>query len=262
MIPKIIHYTWFSGEPFPAQVQECIDSWHYHMSDYRFVLWNAERISDIDSPWLQECIAERKWAFASDFVRVYAVYHYGGIYLDTDCRVFQSFDPLLTHTAFIGREWSIHADTHPNEQYLTSHCFGAVPGHPFIKRCLEYYRDRHFILSTDPTLCHRLRYDELLMPFIQSELAKPFGYNPRPSVGHAVQTLTEGIAVYPSVYFDPYSLSSNTFCQHLCLGSWRDYQFLPDTVQTITLSYRIRYHIHQFLFKLFDRLGYIWVKKD
>lgn len=262
MIPKIIHYTWFSGEPFPPQVQECIDSWHHHMPDWQFMLWDADRIKDIDSIWLKECLQERKWAFASDFIRVYAVYHYGGIYLDTDCKVFQSFSPLLSHSAFIGREWTIHADTHPNEQYLTSHCFGAVPDHPFIKRCLEYYRDRHFILSLDSSLCHRLRFDELIMPFIQSELAKPLGYNPRPSAGMDVTVLSEGVCVYPSAYFDPYNVQPETYCQHLCLGSWRDYQFLPDTVQTVTLSYRIRYHIHEFLYKLFDRLGYIWIKKD
>lgn len=262
MIPKIIHYTWFSDDPFPDKVQECIDSWHRHMPDYEYVLWDAKRIRGIDSPWLHECIAERKWAFASDFIRVYAVYHFGGIYLDTDCRVFKSFNPLLQHLVFMGREWTIHADTHPNEQYLTSHCFGAVPGHPFIKRCLEYYKDRRFILSNDTTLCHRLRYNELIIPFIQSELAKHFGYNPRPSKGKVINQLEEGLIVYPSIYFDPYTIQPETFCQHLALGSWRDYQFFPDIVQRITLSYRIRYHIHESLFKLFDRLGYIWIKKD
>ena len=26
-IPKIIHYCWLSGEEFPADIKECIDSW-------------------------------------------------------------------------------------------------------------------------------------------------------------------------------------------------------------------------------------------
>ena len=31
MIPKIIHYCWFGGNPLPELAQKCIDSWaHYH----------------------------------------------------------------------------------------------------------------------------------------------------------------------------------------------------------------------------------------
>ena len=95
MIPKRIHYTWFSGDPFPPIVQRCIDSWHRYMPNYEFVLWDVERIEDIDSVWLKQCIAKKKWAFAADYVRLYAVYTEGGIYLDTDCMAYQSFDALL-----------------------------------------------------------------------------------------------------------------------------------------------------------------------
>lgn len=82
MIPKKIHYCWFSDEPYPDLVSQCIESWKKHLADYVFVKWDMNSIKDIDSVWLKECIKVRKWAFAADYVRLWAVYHEGGIYLD------------------------------------------------------------------------------------------------------------------------------------------------------------------------------------
>lgn len=62
MIPKIIHYTWFSGDPFPELIQECIDSWKKWMPDYDFKLWDMASVHDIDSVFLKEALKERKWA--------------------------------------------------------------------------------------------------------------------------------------------------------------------------------------------------------
>lgn len=258
MIPRIIHYTWFSGEPFPPKVQECIDSWHRYMPDYEFILWDAERIREINSEWLQECLAEKKWAFAADYVRMYAVAHYGGVYLDTDCLVFQSFDSLLSHTAFIGREWTIHHNWHRTHQYLTSHCFGAEKGNPFIISCLHYYDNRHFVTSQDITLPQELRYDMTLLPFIQYKLAETFGYDSRPSLDNQVLNF-ESITILPSSYFDPYKQSASTYCTHLCLGSWRS---ASRSTEKTTLSYRIKYHLNKYLFEMMDKLGYMIVKKD
>jgi mannosyltransferase OCH1-like enzyme len=84
MIPKIIHYTWFSDEPYPTNINECIESWKKHMPEYEFVLWDSNKIVDINNLFMQQALLEKKWAFASDFVRLYAVYNYGGIYIDTE----------------------------------------------------------------------------------------------------------------------------------------------------------------------------------
>lgn len=258
MIPRIIHYTWFSGDPFPSKVQACIDSWHRYMPDYEYVLWDADRIRDIDNDWLRECLSEKKWAFAADFVRMYAVAHFGGIYLDTDCLVFQSFDRLLSCYAFIGREWTIHHDWHRTHQYLTSHCFGAEKDNAFILSCLHYYDNRHFITSLDKTLPQELRYDMTLLPFVQHKLAEMIGYDPRPSLDNHIANL-DSVTIFPSFYFDPYKRSSSTYCVHLCLGSWRS---AIRSSEKITFFYRIRYHLNKFICELMDKLGYMIVKKD
>jgi len=172
MIPKIIHYTWFSGEPFPEKIQVCIDSWKEHLPDYELRLWDMEAIKSIDSMFLREALAEKKWAYAADYVRLYAVYHEGGIYLDTDVMVYRSFDDLLGERAFIGKENSVHFEGGFTAQYLSSHCFGAEKGHPFVKDCLDYFEDRHFVTSANVKLPQPLRYNFVLLPYIQAEIAR------------------------------------------------------------------------------------------
>lgn len=268
MIPKIIHYCWFSGNAFPAKVQECIDSWHRYMPDWEFRLWDAESIQSIDSVWLKECLLVKKWAFAADFVRLYALYIFGGIYLDTDCLVYRSFEPLLSHQSFIGQEWYIHIDCFTTHHYLTSHCMGAESGHPFVGRCLRYYDDRHFIRTQQSDLPDHLRFDQTLLPEIQKVIAQQyFGYDPRPSmaegypknlpmVGQDNSTLT----IYPFAYFDCYEKQQETFCRHLALGGWAD---IPQSTEPkVSLSYRIKYHLELWLHRWMEQMGYILTKKQ
>lgn len=258
MIPKIIHYTWFSGDPFPPDVQRCLDSWHLYMPDWEFRLWDRASVSHLDSSWLKECLSVGKWAFAADYVRLYALANYGGVYLDLDCFLLRSLHPFLMHGAFIGQEWYIHIDCHSTERYLTSHCMGAEPAHPFICQCLDYYTGRHFILSDNDSLPDRLRFDQTLLPFIQSEIAKRWGYDPRPSRSRQVQELREGLVVYPHHFFNFYRETSDSYCQHLAMGGWCDYKAER---QRVTLGYRIRYHIDDWLRRFFDRFGYILVRR-
>ena len=61
MIPKIIHFTWFSNDPYPEKIQRCMDSWKRVMPDYEIIHWDMNRIKDIDASFLREALAERKW---------------------------------------------------------------------------------------------------------------------------------------------------------------------------------------------------------
>jgi CDP-glycerol glycerophosphotransferase len=137
MIPKIIHYSWFSGEPFPDHIQKLMETWNEHLSDYEFVFWDAEKLSQINNTFANEAISVKKWAFAADFVRLYAIYTYGGIWLDTDIEIFKSFDPYLNNRVFIGREANFHG-YRPKVRWLTAHVFGAEKGHPYIKECMDF----------------------------------------------------------------------------------------------------------------------------
>lgn len=139
MIPKIIHFCWLSGDKYPPLLSQCMESWHKILPDYKFMLWDTNRFPLDQSVWVKEAFDNKKYAFAADYIRLYAVYNYGGIYLDCDVEVVKRFDDLLNLPYFIGGEaydfrWEIAA-------------FGAEKGCQWVKQCLDYYKDRHFILE-------------------------------------------------------------------------------------------------------------------
>lgn len=147
MIPKIIHYCWLSGDPVPAKLQKCMESWKKHLPDYEIMLWNFDRFPKDQSAWVAQAFDNRKYAFAADYIRLYALYKYGGIYLDMDVEVLKTFDPLLQlHTMLC---WQKGADG------LEVATFGAKKGAAWIADCLSYYDGRNFAmpdgtLSTTP----------------------------------------------------------------------------------------------------------------
>jgi mannosyltransferase OCH1-like enzyme len=83
-----------------------MDSWKKHLPDYEFMWWNFERFDKNSSLWVKQAFESKKYAFAADYIRLHALYNYGGIYLDTDVEVLKSFDDLLDLPYFIGKEYS------------------------------------------------------------------------------------------------------------------------------------------------------------
>ncbi|SDE87568.1 glycosyltransferase family 32 protein [Epilithonimonas hungarica] len=135
-IPKIIHYCWLSGDPFPSKIRKCIDSWKKYLPDYEIRLWDTQSFDLESSPWVKEAFQQKKYAFAADYIRLYALYNEGGIYLDSDVEVVKSFDDLLKLPYFACTE---------GENIIEAGAFGAVKGQSWIKNCLDYYEGRHFI---------------------------------------------------------------------------------------------------------------------
>lgn len=235
------------------------------MPDYELILWDAERAKEVQSQFVQEALSERKWAFAADVVRLYAVYTYGGIWLDTDVEVFKPFDRFLKHRMFIGKEITMYYQQDGNGRYmlgLTSHCFGAEDHHPFIKRCLDYYQDRHFVLSRDLSLPERLRYDMRLMPDMQACLADAeFGYFGSVKDIDQEDVLKEDIHVFPAIYFDipKYQSVKNAYAVHHAHGAWLpfNYKFTHDEVVTYhPLKKDLNYYMFTFLNKIMMKRGY------
>lgn len=258
MIPKIIHYTWFSGDPYPPLIEHCIESWKKFLEGYEFRLWNKDSISSIENPFLQEALSKRKWAFAADFVRLYALYHHGGIYLDTDVEVYKSFNSLLSYKAFIGRENSYHTDHRRMIAHLTSHCIGAEKGNQFIKSCLEYYKGRHFILSPEEWLPDNLKFDQKTLPYIQSEIATLQGYSPSRKVS-GIQIFGDDVHVFPYQYFDCHYRTKETYCRHMAMGGWRNRKSKEAHAE---LKNNIKRRAADMLHKVSGRLGFMLVKDD
>ena len=136
MIPKIIHLCWLSGDKYPAKIAKCIASWKKHLPDYEIMLWDTKRFDLNTSNWVKQAFEAKKYAFAADYIRFYALHNFGGIYLDSDVEVLKSFNPLLDLPYFVGAE---KAGT-PEAAIM-----GAEKGLPWIKKCLDYYSGRNFI---------------------------------------------------------------------------------------------------------------------
>ena len=103
-IPKIIHYCWLSENPVPEDMLRYMATWKEHLSDYEFIKWDFNRFDINSSVWVKEAFENKKYAFAADYIRFYALYHMGGIYLDSDVEVLKSFDDLLDLPYFVGAE--------------------------------------------------------------------------------------------------------------------------------------------------------------
>ena len=140
MIPKIIHYVWLGDSEKPESVKSNIANWRVKLPDYEFVEWNNDTISAVadKSVYVRESCEEKAWAFVSDYIRLWALWTQGGIYLDTDVEVLQSFDPLLHYESFVGKEAS---------ETICTAVIGAQKGCQWLQDSLIKYNDRHFILD-------------------------------------------------------------------------------------------------------------------
>lgn len=131
MIPKIIHYCWFGLKPKPKKFLYCIDSWKKMFPDYDFIEWNENKFDVYSHPFVKEAYEKQKFAFVSDYVRIYALSKYGGIYLDTDVEVCKSFDLLLKYRCFVSIE--------PDTNLISTCCIGMEKKHPLTEVILQYY---------------------------------------------------------------------------------------------------------------------------
>lgn len=212
MIPKIIHYCWLSGDPFPPLVEKCIDSWKLYMPDFKFICWTTENFNIESNRFVYEACKHKKWAFAADYIRLYALYNYGGVYLDSDVYVFKSLEPLLVNRAFSSIEYCVSSGTYSCN--VEAAIIGAEKGHPWIKDCLEQYIHRPFVLKDGS-------FNEVIIPKIVAQVLElKYGFVRKPYL----QNLQDGIAIYPPhvlvhAYLERNTLKE-TFAIHLCEGGW------------------------------------------
>lgn len=114
MIPKIIHYCWFGRGKMPKLALKCLKSWNKYCSDYKVICWNEDNFDINSNQYVKEAYESRKYAFVSDYVRLYALYNYGGVYMDTDVEVIKNIDKFLAEKAFTGFESETYVTTRNN----------------------------------------------------------------------------------------------------------------------------------------------------
>ncbi len=213
MIPKIIHYCWLSGDEFPPLFKKCINSWKKHLPGWEFRLWDKTCLEEINEPWVHEAYEAKVYSHASDYIRLYAVYKYGGFYLDGDVEVLKDLSPFIELDYVLSKENS-------DSGYIETAIFGAHAGNPYLKKCMERYHDRHFILD-DGSYDYKFLIPDIMMQCI------------------CEYTLLDNIAdfkssqstmqIFPPRFFGPKNYSTGKFDQltddsytiHHFRGSWR-----------------------------------------
>lgn len=191
------------------------------MPDYEIRCWDASDLAGIESRFARQAYGARKWAFAADYIRLYALYHHGGIYLDADVKVFRPFDRFLNHAAFASIESYDYCEDRTDKKYdywIDAAMLGATKGNPFIKDCLDYYRDRDFILKNGT-------FDQTVVCHIVADIAESrYGFN-RGVPYNQVQVLKDdAIIIYPSYVFSHRrgDIRIGTHAIHMFFGGWRD----------------------------------------
>lgn len=207
MIPKKIHYCWFGRGKMPELALKCIASWKKYLPEYEIKEWNEDNFDLNMYPYVREAYDNRKFAFVTDVVRLYALYHEGGIYMDTDVEVLKPLDAFLDCPAFSGFEDDVHVPTG---------IMASEKGGKWAEENLAYYDGRHFVneqgeldLTTNVTTI--------------TNYMLPYGLKQN----NTLQQFPGLITFYPKDYFCPKSyedgkiyLTDNTYTIHHFAGSW------------------------------------------
>ena len=207
MIPKIIHYCWFGGNPLPENVQKYIATWKKHCPDYEIKEWNEQNFDVHALPYVKQAYENRKWAFVSDVARLNALVTEGGIYMDTDVEVVRPLDSLLSDEAFLGFEGT---------QYIATNMMGCEAHHPFFKQFLDSYKNRTFV-KEDGSLDMTTNVEEITK-LLQQEYHLQMNGEEQ-TVGN--------VHIYPTDRFSPYDYingrikrTENTYTIHWFDKSW------------------------------------------
>lgn len=135
MIPKRIIYCWFGGKEKPENVQNCIKTWKSIMPDWEYLEINESNFDINYNKYVKNAYDNKKWAYVSDVARLWALYNFGGIYMDVDVLVYQPLDKFLFHEFFTGFE-QLH--------YPVTATMGAVKGNKLVKEMLDVYENKTF----------------------------------------------------------------------------------------------------------------------
>ena len=206
-IPKQIHFCWFGGNPKSEIIEKCIESWKALLPDYELIEWNESNFDIHACKYVEEAYERKKWAFVSDYCRIWALHTHGGVYFDTDVEVIR--DPGgIFDTPCVGFE---------SERAVNPGLVMACAKDDWLcAQMLREYNEDSFILPDGSnnyrTICDR-------MTFFLSEKGL--------RLDNTLQTVA-GYTVYPTEYFNPYNskkdrfeVTKNTVTLHRFLASWQ-----------------------------------------
>jgi len=207
MIPKIIHYCWFGGNPLPPLAVKCLESWKKFLPEYEIIEWNENNFPLADFIFAQQALENRKFAFISDVCRLYALDQMGGVYMDTDVEALKPLDDFLHLAAFSGFE---------NDDFVPTGIMASEKNGAWVRELLAYYDNRPFV-NADGSL------ETTSNTVIITEMMLQKGF----VMNNTFQHIEGYVSFYPNDYFCPKSyvtgnieLTKNSYCIHHFAKSW------------------------------------------
>ncbi len=216
MIPKTIHYCWFGRNPLPESAVKCINSWRKFFPDYEIKEWNEDNFDVNSIPYTAEAYKAHKYAFVSDYARFWILYHFGGVYFDTDVEVIKPMDDIIEKGPFMGIE-VVGTDKFESYPLVNPGLgIGAEPSMPFYQEMLDHYSSIRFLVSDN-------QQKEETVVFHTTDCLIKHELQP----GDRFQTIA-GISIYPSDFFNPFNdltgrlrKTDNTRSIHWYAASWQ-----------------------------------------
>lgn len=163
-IPKVIHYCWFGKKEIPEKNKRCIESWKKYCPDYEIIEWNEDNYDLKKNRYMYEAYRMGKYGYVPDYARIDLLYHYGGIYFDTDVELIKNIDELLYLEGFTSFE------EYPMVNFGGGS--GSIKGLRILEEILEYREKAVFVeqdggfnlltcgfYETSPLLEHGLKID-------------------------------------------------------------------------------------------------------
>lgn len=240
-IPKIIHYCWFGQAPLPPLAEKCIASWKQHMPSWEIMRWDERNFDIASAPlYVRQAYEARKYAFVSDYVRLWALEQYGGLYMDVDFEVFRPFDELMDkYPAFAGYEGS---KRHPVMQGVIA----SEPHGAWVRDMLQSYQCRAFIRvdgSLDMTPNTSYFTDRLeAQGFIADGVEKDFTI---PSLSGESANIPS-LHIFPVHFFCPVLTTgedvrtAETYCEHKGESSWAQQTWKGRLMKCLSPEWRTR----------------------
>lgn len=243
MIPKIIHYVWVGDKQKPSLVTNCIKTWSKYCPDYQIIEWNNDSLINIKNKYVVQAFQKKKYAFVSDYLRLYALHKFGGFYFDSDLELTNSIDEFINYDFITGFE---HMS---GVVYPITALMGATPGNKIIEGLLNEYQGIEFI-NPDGTL-NELTNTRRITDFFEKEydIRGPFNRDRALNIEY-------NSVVFPSSYFCTPEVGKKNYSIHHFNGSWIDTWYRKEL---LTMG---KYSIVKFKKKKLDRNEDIELNND
>ena len=229
MIPRKIHWCWFSGEELPKSINVIIKGWHELFPDFEIIKWDKEKYDKIPKKpkYVTDAFKQKKWAFVSDFVRAYALNKEGGWYFDSDLQVISPFLYKYENHRFVSAIEAFGANNPKHDGIQVQAAFlGSEKGHPYLKDIIKYYKTLDFEFDESD-------YDNVLIaPVIYAKVLEKYGFN----YDDCEQTLDEDIFLlswrnilpHMSHFIKIADKYVHIYAIHQCFHSWVEKSGISD----------------------------------